>query len=264
MAILPRPAAWAHRQTPPSDAPAIGIALLLIAALLIPISDGFAKTLAADLSPVQIVWLRYAVQTVMVLPVVIWWHRRRVFRVAHPLTQILRSLLITASAFCFFSALRTVPLADAVAVFFINPFIVTALSPFVLGERVGIWRWSAVAAGFIGTLIIIQPGFETIDDGIFYAIGAGTCFSLFVLVTRRLAGGDPPLVTTFVTGLGALILATPVVPFVWVEVNQTHLALVAGMGVLGFVFSLLVVLAYERASASQLAPFGYAEIAAAA
>ena len=98
-------------------------------------------------------------------------------------------------------------LADTVAVFFINPFVITALSPWVLGERVGVWRWSAVATGFLGTMILVRPGFETIEAGHLYAIGAGTAFALFALVTRRLAGGDPPLVTAFLTGAGTLLRA---------------------------------------------------------
>lgn len=264
MALLPRPAAQPFRGTSGPDAPALGILLLLAAAVLIPISDGFAKILAKDLPTAQIVWLRYGLQTALVLPIVFWWHGQRVFRVAHPFTQALRSLLITGAAFCFFSAIRTIPLADTVAVFFINPFIITALSPFILGERVGVLRWSAVVAGFIGTLIIVRPGFQEIEVGTLYALGAGTCFAFFVLVTRRLAGGDPPLVTTFLTGLGAFVLVSLITPFVWVEVEPAHYGPIIGMGVLGCVFSLLVILAYERASASQLAPFGYAEIAAAA
>jgi drug/metabolite transporter (DMT)-like permease len=264
MAILPRPAAGSLRGTKTPDAPFLGILLLLGAAVLIPISDGFAKILARDLPPVQIVWLRYGLQTALVLPLVFWWHGRHLFRVSHPFTQALRSILITGAAFCFFSAIRTVPLADTVAVFFVSPFIVTALSPFVLGERVGVLRWSAVIVGFIGALIVIRPGFQDIDVGIFYALGAGTCFAFFVLVTRRLAGGDPPLVTTFLTGLGGFLLVTPLAPLMWSDVTAAHVGPIIGMGVLGAVFSLLVILAYERASASQLAPFGYAEIAAAA
>ncbi len=264
MAMLPRPAAFTSRVSAAPDAPVTGILLLIAAAILIPISDGFAKILARDLPAAQIVWLRYGSQTLLILPIALWWHGWRIFQTAKPLTQALRSALITIAAFCFFSAITTIPLADAVAVFFINPFVVTALSPLVLGERVGVWRWSAVVCGFLGTMILVRPGFETLDVGHLYAMGAGTAFALFALVTRRLAGGDPPLVTTFLTGIGALFLTSLVAPFVWVEMTVAHVAPVVGMGALGCLFSIFVILAYERASASQLAPFGYVEIAAAA
>lgn len=247
-----------------TNAPLIGVAFLIAAAVLIPISDGFAKILARDLPAAQIVWLRYGSQTLLIVPIALWWHGRRVFRAAHPLTQAVRSVLITTSAFCFFSAVRTIPLPDAVAVFFINPFVVTALSPLVLGERVGVWRWSAVVAGFVGVLVLLRPGFQSLDVGHFYAMGAGLSFALFVLATRRLSGGDPPLVTTFLTGVGALILTSAALPFVWTDMAPQHVWPVVGMGTLGCLFSLFVILAYERASASQLAPFGYVEIAAAA
>lgn len=241
-----------------------GILLLIAAAILIPISDGFAKVLAHDLPAAQIVWLRYGSQTLLILPVALWWHGRRIFTTQKPLTQALRSALITTAAFCFFSAVTTIPLADTVAVFFINPFVVTALSPMILGERVGVWRWTAVVTGFLGTMILVRPGFGTLETGHLFAMGAGTAFALFVLVTRRLAGGDPPLVTTFLTGSGALVLSSFAAPLVWVDMTAAHAWPVVGMGALGCVFSILVILAYERASASQLAPFGYVEIAAAA
>ncbi len=246
------------------DNPTLGIAFLVLAAVLIPISDGFAKVLAADLPPVQIVWLRYFSQTSLILPIVIWIYGRRALATRSPITQIVRSLLITGAAFCFFSSVVTIPLADAVAVFFVSPFIVTALSPLVLGERVGIWRWSAVTAGFIGTLIIVRPGFEAFEVGMLYALGAGVCFALFVLVTRRLAGGDPPLVTTFITGLGATALTAIALPWVWVALTPPMIWPIAIMAVLGCLFSVFVILAYEHAGAAQLAPFGYVEIAAAA
>ena len=264
MAMLPRPAAFTRRVSAAPDAPVVGIVLLIAAAILIPISDGFAKILTQDLAAAQVVWLRYGSQTLLILPIALWWHGRRIFQTAKPMTQALRSALITIAAFCFFSAITTIPLADTVAVFFINPFVITALSPWVLGERVGVWRWSAVVTGFLGTMILVRPGFETIDVGHLYAMGAGTAFALFALVTRRLAGGDPPLVTTFLTGAGALLMTSVVTPFVWVDVSVVHAGPVMGMGALGCLFSILVILAYERASASQLAPFGYVEIAAAA
>jgi drug/metabolite transporter (DMT)-like permease len=264
MAMFPRPAAFSRRVSAHPDAPITGIALIIAAAILIPISDGFAKILAGDLPAVQIVWLRYGLQTLLIVPFALWWHGSRIFFPANPWTQAVRSLLITCAAFCFFSAVRTIPLADAVAVFFINPFIVTALSPLLLGERIGVWRWSAVVAGFLGTMILVRPGFEVIDVGHLYAMGAGTAFALFVLVTRRLAGGDPPLVTTFLTGIGAFLLTSIAMPFVWTEMTMAHVWPTVGMGVLGCFFSMFVILAYERASASQLAPFGYVEIAAAA
>ena len=123
------------------------------------------------------------------------------------------------AAFCVFSAIAMVPIADTVAVFFINPSIITALSTWVLGERGGVWRWPAVATGFPGTMILVQPCFETIEVGHLFAMGAGTAFALFALSTRRMAGGDPPLVTTFLPGAGTPFLTLLVTPLVWVDVS---------------------------------------------
>ena len=183
---------------------------------------------------------------------------------ANPIKQALRSVLISATVVQFFAAISTVPLADTVAVFFVYPFIVTALSPIVLHERVGAWRWSAVIAGFIGAIVIVRPSLSGVSPGMLYALGAGVTYSLFVLVTRRLAGSDPALKTSFMTGLGATLMISFAVPFVWVTPPANAWLAIVMIGLLGSVFSLLVILSYEYASPSALAPFAYVEIAAAA
>lgn len=241
----------------------LGIALMIAASIVVPIADGLVKLVATRYPASELVLLRYGLQTVLMLPVMLYWYGARSFMTRRPVSQALRSVFILSGAFCFFSAVRTIPLADAVAVFFIQPFIVTALAPLALGERVGVWRWSAVAAGFIGALIIIRPGFQELNVGTLYALGSGLSFACFILITRRMAGGDPPLVTNFLTGLGVTVLLVPVMPFVWVTPAASDLPVIAGFAVLGATFSLLIVLAYEYAPASLLAPFNYIELLAA-
>jgi len=242
----------------------VAIAYIVAAAILIPISDAFAKQLTSSLASAQVAWLRYAAQTAFLLPFVLWRFGLAAFVPRNPMAQAIRGVLIAIIVLCFFASLSRIPLADTVAVFFVNPFVITALSPLFLGERVGVWRWSAVAAGFAGTLLIVRPGFATVELGTLYALAAGCFYAVFVLVTRRIAGQDPALKTTFLTGLGATIVIGMVAPFVWAPVEAVHVPNIVLMGLLGTGFSLFVIFAYERAAASQLAPFGYVEIVAAA
>lgn len=241
-----------------------GIVFIVLASLSIPIADGLVKSLAGRLPVLELIWLRYGLQTTLLLPIVLHLYGSRVFRPNRPFMQLFRALSIGGGAVCFFNAVIHIPLADAVAVFFVQPFIITALSPIVLGERVGIWRWSAVVTGFLGALLIIRPSFEGINVGTLYALGSGMFYSSFILTTRRMAGGsDPPMMTNFLTGLIVTLLITPLVPLAWVTPSESQWFTVFWIGVIGGAFSLFIVLAYENADASQLAPFNYLELVAA-
>ncbi len=251
------------RPIPPASRTWLGIAFIIAASLIVPVADGLVKIISGRYPALELVFLRYGLQTLLMLPIVLVAHGLAALRPSRPVSQALRALFIAGGAFCFFSAVRTIPLADAVAVFFVQPCIVTALAPVVLGERVGPWRWCAVISGFIGALIIIQPGFAGVDVGTLYALGAGTCFALFILTTRLLAGSDPPLVTNFLTGLGVTVLVAPAMPFVWTSPSQSDWVIILSFGTLGMLFSLCIVLAYEFADASTLAPFSYIELVAA-
>jgi len=134
------------------------------------------------------------------------------------------------------------------------------MSPFVLGEKVGIRRWGAVVVGFIGTLIIIRPGLQAFNPGVILALGAGTSLAVYLLMTRRIAGNRNAMLTTYHTSLmGAAVLSLAVIPFwQWPTINQwglmALLALIATSG------HFLIVRAYDHAEVSLLAPLGYTEM----
>jgi len=172
----------------------------------------------------------------------------------------LRAVLLIAATFCFFFALKFLPIADALAVFFVNPLIVTALSPVILRERVGPRRWAAVAVGFVGTLIIIRPGLQAVNPGMLLALGAGTCLALYFLVTRRISGRDPAMVTTYRTSLLGAILCTALVLPVWQTPTAEQWMLFLALGFISTLGHGLIVMAYDRAEASLLAPLAYTEM----
>jgi drug/metabolite transporter (DMT)-like permease len=164
---------------------------------------------------------------------------------------------------CFFTAIAAMPIADAIALVFIYPFIVTALSPVVLGESVGVWRWSAVIVGFAGAMVIIQPGFREISPAMLWAAGCGTCYACYVLMTRRMAGSDRPAVTLLMTGLVGTVMSTAILPLHWMMPTVPDFALMASLGAMAALGHYLIIVAHERASAPQLAPYGYVEIVSA-
>ena len=240
-----------------------GIVLMLIAMAIIPVMDATAKALSDRLPIVQLVWARYFFHLMLFLPYVLWRHGRAVFRPRHPVLQVLRGAMLLSSTALFFASIALMPLADALAVVFIYPFVITALSPLVLGERIGPRRWAAVATGFLGALLIIRPGLGVLAPGVPFAVAAGLIFACYALTTRKLAGSDPPLVTLTYTGLVGAVVTSALLPFEWVTPLASDWPKMVLMGLCAAVGHLLIIIAYEKAAASQLAPFGYAEIVSA-
>ena len=149
---------------PSSRVPA-GIALIVAAMLILPVMDGVTKHLGATLPVLQIVWARFTFHLLLSSPFVLYHHGAQILRPARPALHVIRALTLIVATTAFIAALRFLPIADALALFFIAPLVVTVLSPIVLGETVGLRRWLAVIVGFLGTLIIIRPGFQTINVG---------------------------------------------------------------------------------------------------
>ena len=237
-----------------------GILLMLLAMIVIPVMDGLAKVLTADYPIAEVVWGRYFFHLLYLLPVVIIRYGTSALLPRHMGLQITRGGLLLSSTIFFFAAIAEMPLADSLALVFIYPIIVTALSSILLGEKVGIRRWGAVTVGFFGALIIIRPGFNDIDPGTIYAISAGVIYALYVIATRKLSGSTQPLVTlTFTALLGAVIMSSWV-PFEWVTPSSTDWYLMAAMGACAALGHFLLIKAIDHAPASILAPFGYSEI----
>ena len=245
----------------PSHRPLIGVALMIAAMMLLPFLDVVAKFLGQQGMPVmQIVWARMAFGALLTLPFVLRHGGPRAIRPDRPLYHTVRAALLIAATFLFFSALKHLPIADALAIFFVQPLILTAISPFVLGERVGPRRWAAVGVGFIGTLIIIRPGFAEVNPGTWLALGAGAALACYFAMTRRIAGRAPAMVTTFHTSLigtaitGALILGT------WQSPSPAQWGLLFLIGLIATVGHYCIVRAYDHAEASLLAPLAYTEM----
>jgi drug/metabolite transporter (DMT)-like permease len=237
-----------------------GIGLMLVALTIVPMMDAAAKYLSDDFATVQIVWARYFFHLLFLLPVILWRYGRRAFHTRRPAMQLVRGSLLAMSTFLFFAAIAHMPLADAIATIFVYPFIVTALSPAVLGEPVGIRRWMAVLVGFVGALIVIRPTGDVLNEGVVLALAAGTGFAGYTLFTRKLAGIDPPLITLAFTGLVGAVGASLFLPFVWIAPRPEHWPLLAFIGLCAASGHFLIILAYERVRAATLAPFGYFEI----
>jgi drug/metabolite transporter (DMT)-like permease len=243
-----------------ADRPLAGIFLLVAAMSIVPFMDAIAKQLSDHIPVLQLVWARFFCHFCLILPVALLRYGPRNLLPSQPILQLLRGGLLLASTILFFAAISAMPMADALALIFVSPLIVTALSPWLLGETVGPRRRLAVIVGFLGALLIVRPGFGSIQWPAMLAVSAGIVFGLYLLTTRRLAGSAPPLVTlTYSAAAGALLMSLAV-PFFWVMPSATDVAAMAMMGLIAAGGHFLLIKAFDFAPASLLAPFTYSEI----
>jgi drug/metabolite transporter (DMT)-like permease len=248
------------RSNAASGLPVAGILLLLAALTILPVMDGCAKLLSRDLPVYEVSWARYVVHWVLLAPLLLARYGRQAFRPTKMGMQLARSTALLVSTVLFFFGLAYMPQANTLALFFVSPLIATALAPFVLGEKVGPRRVIAVAVGFVGALIIIRPGIGVFRWPALFGLSAGLGYAFYALATRRLAGSAPPLVTAGFTALVGAVVLSLTAPLYWVAPSLVDIGLMLAIGGIAALGHYLVILSYERAAASLLAPFGYYEI----
>lgn len=252
------------------DRPTLGIALMLGFCVVAPMGDALAKILSDKVALGQLLFVRFAVQATVLIPIIaltgrIWRMSQRVF-----LLTLLRTLMHIVGIGMMVSALYYLPLADAIAIAFVMPFIMLLLGHYVLGEEVGMRRMIACAVGFLGTLLVIQPSFQEVGWPALLPMGVAINFALFMLVTRKIAKETDPIGLQAVSGVIAVVLMTPVLLLVpgsavpmlaWDTVlpSDTWTLLIA-IGLSGTLAHLLMTWSLRYAPSATLAPMQYLEI----
>jgi drug/metabolite transporter (DMT)-like permease len=222
--------------------------------------DTIAKYLSAELSFFQITWARYFFTVFFTLPLMFFFFKKNLTWSTQPKLQIFRGLTLFCANVLFFYSISIISMAKALTLAFVAPLITTALSPIFLGEKVGFRRWSAVIIGFIGSLIVIRPGFIEFNLASIAALGTGFFYGIYLVITRKLHSSDSPLLTLLLTGVVGGIIASFIVPVVWVNPSINQWSLLALMGIFACLGHLFLILSLKYADASKLAPFGYFEI----
>lgn len=253
-----------------NDRPVLGISLMIGFCLLAPLGDSIAKILGSTIPLLQLLIVRFAIQAIILLPIVIMTTRhfhmsRRVFSLT-----VVRTVLHVVGVGAMFVSLKYLPLADAVAIAFVMPFILLLLGRFVLNETVGYRRLTACAVGFAGTLLVIQPSFSEVGAPALLPLVVAVDFALFMLVTRQIAKDVDPISLQAVSGVIAVgILALAYVAFAlggtplssqFVHPNATEIYLLLSIGVLGTGAHLLMTWSLKFAPSATLAPMQYLEI----
>lgn len=251
------------------DRPLLGILLMLGFCVVAPMGDAVAKLLGQSIPLGQLLFVRFAVQALLLIPVV--WLGRRAWKLQGRVLRLtaLRTVLHIFGIGAMFSALQYLPLADAIAIAFVMPFIMLLLGKYVLGEEVGSRRLIACAVGFIGTLLVVQPSFAQVGWPALLPLVVAVNFAMFMLVTRQIAKQTDPIGLQAVSGVMAVVILGPVL---WAsqssgisalqitQVSGSETALLATIGVLGTLAHLLMTWSLRFAPSATLAPMQYLEI----
>ena len=244
----------------PPDRPGAGIAYQLAALLSFVTMDCMIKATVQTLPLAVVMWARFAFHLLFVALLLRLMGRRVPPRTRAPRVQAIRSVCLGLANLFFSAALIHIPLAEAVAIGFVSPLITTLLAARVLGETVGWRRWLGIAVGFAGVLVIIRPGLGVTHPAALLVVGTAVLFAVYQVLTRRLAGVDDAATTIFHTGVASAVLTSAVVPFTWASPSAAEWAMLALIGAIGGGGHFLLILAFQRAPASLLAPFAYTQI----
>ena len=249
-----------------------GMAIMAACMLLLPGMDAIAKVMAVDhgMSPAQVTFYRFLFQFICCLPLLIVVSGKAAFQAKRPMMNLLRGALHAAASLLFFTAVKYMPLADVFAIYFVEPFMLTAMSAFFLRERVGWRRWSAIVIGFGGAMIVIQPSFEIFGWTAFLPVACAFLFSLYLFMNRAIGSSDTPLVMQTWAGAGGTLFMGVAVLFGHsmgsvdfrpsLPQSVDGLALLVLLGSMSGFLHLFVVRAFRMAPLSLLAPFQYFEI----
>jgi drug/metabolite transporter (DMT)-like permease len=245
-----------------ADRPLAGVGLMMLAVALLTVMDGIAKYLARSLPVAEVVWARYAFNLLALLAVLPAW-RVAVWRTRRAPLQVLRGLMMIAATGLMFLALSLMPMAETYAINYVSPLLVAIMAAAWLREPVGLQRWLAMAAGFLGVLLVIRPGSSLFGLAALAPVGAATAFAIYQLITRMLAR-EHALVTMFYSATTGTLATSLFLSLVWQAPGLPALALMLLMGWLGLAGQLAMIKAFALGPASAVSPYVYSQIVFAA
>lgn len=260
--------AMAEPPLPPSPAsvtaPAVSslraIVLMASSVAIFAAMDALVKDLGTRYPTLQVMFFRSLLAFVPIMLLVLHSGSLRELRMQNPTGHLLRSLVGVIAMFCFFYSYSRMPLAEVVAISFAAPVFVVALSVPLLGEPVGLRRWTAVVVGFIGVMIMLQPGPGLLKSIAVVPLLGTLFFALAMIVLRKLGRTETSASVAFTFTLSCTLVSACALPFVWVTPGLLDLGLLVTVGLLGGVAQILMTVAFKHADIAVIAPFEYTAI----
>lgn len=252
-----------RRETPAAerqrtDNVGLGIGLTILAILIFGLQDAISKHLVQTYSPFQLAMMRFWAFAAFSLWLVSRQAPlRQAFRSRFPMLQVLRGALLVADIWFFAAALRSVPLAELQAITLVYPLMVTLVAIPILGEKVGVFRFTAVSIGFLGALVIVRPGGLPLDWGVAYAVLSASFYAVYIALTRKVSSGDSTATSMVYVGVVGLVLTSGVGIFFWQDMDLPSLGLMGLVMVTSTAAHGIMMVALSKAPASMIQPFNY-------
>lgn len=234
-----------------------GIACVAGGIFFLTLSDANAKWLGANYNPLQILFLRALIALPFVTALALGLGGRRVLRTTHPGLHLTRGAINVVSACCFYLGLQALPLAEATAIAFAAPLFVTALSVFILKERVDGKRWVAVLAGFAGVLIVVRPGTQAFQPATLLPLTTALLYAVMMITARGINRAEGMLTTTFYIVVGQLVCSAIGLPWVWRAPAVEDLPYFGAVALFSTLGLALITQGFRIGPASVVAPFDY-------
>jgi drug/metabolite transporter (DMT)-like permease len=244
-----------------TDSPVLGMAAAIGAFGMLSTMSLFAKLLSRTHHVIEIAFWRNLLAVIPFLIAIFVFRQRQILKVhSKPGVVLTRSVVATGSILCVFGAFSMLPLADATALVFTSALFVPLLGFFFLGEHVGKFRWSAVIVGFIGVLLVAQPGGGWNVLGVVLGLAAALFNAVLGTMLRLLGRTENPMTLTFYLLLAGVLLLAPIVPFVWKTPAPNEIGLLIGLGASGICMQLFITTAFKYAPAALASVFSYTQI----
>ncbi len=239
-----------------------GIALFIIGVFLFSCMDALAKDLVSRSPALQVVWLRYALQAVLVTAILaprlaVRRGQPSPLRTAYPMGHFIRAVFQVGATGFFFAALAHIGLAEATALADTNPVLITLGAALFLGEKLTRPRLIAVGLAMLGALIVLRPGSDVFSPAALLPLGCAVCFAGNALMTRLLGANEPAWTSLFYAAWFGTLMLTVILPWVWQPIPTSEYWRFALLGLLGTASQAFVIMAFSRSEAGLIAPFGY-------
>lgn len=234
----------------------LGAALLTVSWVFFTAEMVAVRILSADLSVAQIGVFRQGIQVLALAPLILWTGGA-VLRTARLPLHIGRAMCSASGMVLFYLAFALLPLALATTLTFLNAMFVILLAALVLGERIGPRRIGAVVVGFLGVLVVMRPGFATVEPGMLVALVGAFVAALLMVVTRSLSSTESRMTIMLFSSLFGLALIAVPAALTWAPLTAAHMPLLLLVGLAGTAGQFLMVGAFQVAEASALAPVDY-------
>jgi drug/metabolite transporter (DMT)-like permease len=233
----------------------LGILVALGGMLLFALNDTLGKWLVATYSVGQVILLR-SLSALVVLTLMLWRNRTPLLPIHQPGLQLARVVVSTIEVICFYFAVAALPLADVLTYWLATPIYVAALSPWMLGERVGPWRWGAIVLGFVGVLVALRPGDGGLAPAVLVSLVGSLAFAGMILTARALRG-TPDTALVFWQTLGVALAGVVAAPMGWIAPSPGDFGLLALLGIVALGGHLAIARSLKLADAATITPLQY-------